>query len=63
MNPEKRNPLSKFFDDKDYSMISGNLGAFVNLYMSEFRMETDESLLPFVDKRIEKGYLMNRGEK
>jgi hypothetical protein len=41
LNPDQTKPVSKFLEDKDYTIFSSNLGTATNIYLGEYTMETD----------------------
>lgn len=63
INPDQKEPLSMFFEDKDYTMFSPTLATSTNIYLGEYIMETDESIFPWVDTNVDEGFVINRGEK
>ena len=52
-----------FFEDKDYMTFSPVLATTTNLYLGEYEMNTDDTIFPWVEKKVESGFIINRGEK
>ena len=41
INSDQKEPLSTFFEDKDYVMFSTTMGTITNLYLGQYIMTTD----------------------
>lgn len=41
INPSKLEPISIYFEDKNYNMVNDQIAIDTNLYISEFEIETD----------------------
>lgn len=47
LNPDQQEPISMFFEDKDYTMFSPAMATSTNLYLGQYIMNTDESIFPW----------------
>ena len=63
LNPTLLEPISEFFDDKNYVMINQQYAIDTNLFIREYEVETDESLWPWTNISTEKGLFLDWSEK
>lgn len=50
INPQDKDYLSTFIDDFNYFPFSPKTGTNANFYISEYKITTDNSILPYEDK-------------
>lgn len=55
INPQDKDYLSTFIDDFNYFPFSPKTGTNANFYISEYKITTDNSILPYDDKSQDKG--------
>ena len=63
LNKDQLIPTQPVFEDKLYLKTSNSLGIDMNMYISEFNMETDNSLYPWEAKETKNGLIVDPNEK
>lgn len=63
INPSKLDPVEKYFEDKNYNTLSGTIAIDTNVYLSEYEINTDDSLWPWEEVNKASGVYVDRTEK
>lgn len=63
INPTLKNPISIYFEDKNYNTLNEQLAIDTNFYISQYEINTDESLLPYEDINSTTGIFIDRIQK
>ena len=60
INPNQPKFLSYYIEDMAYFSFSRKIGAEIYLSFSTYHIETDNSIWPFEDRKIDEGYLTEK---
>jgi hypothetical protein len=60
INADQQDFLSYYLEDSNYVMFSATAGEECQLMMEDYHIETDESILPFTESRVDEGGIITK---
>ena len=60
LNPDSQQYLSYYLEDSNYVIFSARGGEECQLWMEDFTITTDESILPFAEEKVETGGIVTK---